>query len=68
MDESPVEAIQIQAGQFDRGDVQAGFEASEADVVISAGNTGACVAASQLRMRTAAGSQPAGDRGYGSNR
>jgi len=54
MDDSPVDAIRskpdssisVMCKMAARG---------EADVVISAGNTGACVAASQLRMRTLSG-------------
>jgi glycerol-3-phosphate acyltransferase PlsX len=54
MDESPVEAIRskpdssisVQCKMASKG---------ETDVVISAGNTGACVAAAQLRMRTLPG-------------
>ncbi len=54
MDDSPVEAIRskpnssisVMCKMVSRG---------EADVAISAGNTGACVAAAQLRMRTLAG-------------
>jgi glycerol-3-phosphate acyltransferase PlsX len=54
MDDSPVEAIRnkpnssisVMCKLASRG---------EADVVISAGNTGACVAAAQLRMRTLPG-------------
>lgn len=54
MDDSPVEAIRskpdssiaVMCKMAARG---------EADVVISAGNTGACVAAAQLRMRTLPG-------------
>ncbi len=54
MDESPVEAIR---GKPDSSiSVQCRMASKgEADVVISAGNTGACVAAAQLRMRTLAG-------------
>ena len=54
MDESPVEAI--------RGKPKAAInimcdlvKKGEADVAISAGNTGACVAAAQLKMRTLPG-------------
>jgi glycerol-3-phosphate acyltransferase PlsX len=54
MDESPVEAI--------RGKPKAAINVmcdlvkkGEADVAISAGNTGACVAAAQLKMRTLPG-------------
>src|SRR5438552_1203318 len=54
MDESPVEAIR---GKPDSSiAVMCRLAAKgEADVVISAGNTGACVAAAQLRMRTLPG-------------
>ncbi|MEA2711803.1 MAG: phosphate acyltransferase [Phycisphaerales bacterium] len=54
MDESPVEAIR---GKPDSSiSVMCKLAAKgEADVVISAGNTGACVAAAQLRMRTLEG-------------
>lgn len=54
MDDSPVEAIK---GKPDSSIAVMCKLASkkEADVVISAGNTGACVAAAQLRMRTLAG-------------
>jgi len=54
MDESPVEAIR---GKPDSSiSVMCKLAAKgEADVVISAGNTGACVAAAQLRMRTLPG-------------
>jgi glycerol-3-phosphate acyltransferase PlsX len=54
MDESPVEAI--------RGKPKSSINVmcdlakkGQADVVISAGNTGACVAAAQLKMRTLSG-------------
>ncbi len=61
MDESPVEAIRTKPDSSIN--VMCKLAAKgEADVVISAGNTGACVAAAQLRMRTAAGRQPAGHR------
>src|SRR5688500_981461 len=54
MDDSPVEAIRakpnssiaVMCKMVARG---------EADIVVSAGNTGACVAAAQLRMRTLPG-------------
>ncbi len=54
MDESPVEAIRR------KRDSSIGVAAKlvadgKADVFVSAGNTGACVAASQLRMRTLQG-------------
>lgn len=54
MDESPVEAVR---GKPDSSiAVMCKLAAKgEADVVISAGNTGACVAAAQLRMRTLPG-------------
>lgn len=54
MDESPVEAIR---GKPDSSiSVMCKLASKgEADVVISAGNTGACVAAAQLRMRTLSG-------------
>jgi phosphate acyltransferase len=54
MDESPVEAIRSKP---DSGiSVMCKMVAKgEADVAISAGNTGACVAAAQLRMRTLPG-------------
>jgi glycerol-3-phosphate acyltransferase PlsX len=54
MDDSPVEAIR---GKPDSSiSVMCKLAAKgEADVVISAGNTGACVAAAQLRMRTLSG-------------
>jgi len=54
MDDSPVEAIR---GKPDSSiSVMCKMAAKgEADVVVSAGNTGACVAAAQLRMRTLPG-------------
>lgn len=54
MDDSPVEALR---GKPDSSiNVMAKLVAKgEADVAISAGNTGACVAAAQLRMRTLPG-------------
>ena len=54
MDDSPVEAIR---GKPDSSiSVMCKLAAKgDADVVISAGNTGACVAAAQLRMRTLPG-------------
>ena len=54
MDDSPVEALK---GKPDSSiNVMAKLVArGEADVAISAGNTGACVAAAQLRMRTLPG-------------
>ena len=54
MDESPVEAIRNKPDSSIA--VMCKLAAKgEADVVISAGNTGACVAAAQLRMRTLPG-------------
>lgn len=54
MDDSPVEAIRNKPNSSIA--VQCKMAAKgEADVVISAGNTGACVAAAQLRMRTLPG-------------
>jgi glycerol-3-phosphate acyltransferase PlsX len=54
MDDSPVEAIRNKPDSSIS--VQCKMAAKgEADVVISAGNTGACVAAAQLRMRTLPG-------------
>jgi glycerol-3-phosphate acyltransferase PlsX len=54
MDDPPVEAIR--AKPHSSIAVMARLAAKgEADVVISAGNTGACVAAAQLRMRTLPG-------------
>ena len=54
MDDSPVEAIRSKPNSSIA--VQCKMAAKgEADVVISAGNTGACVAAAQLRMRTLPG-------------
>src|SRR5437588_4808673 len=54
MDESPVEAIRNKPDSSIA--VMCKMAAKgEADVVISAGNTGACVAAAQLRMRTLPG-------------
>lgn len=54
MDESPVEAIRAKPDSSIS--VMCKLVAKgEADVAISAGNTGACVAAAQLRMRTLAG-------------
>src|SRR5438094_10481589 len=54
MDDSPVEAIRNKPDSSIA--VMCKMAAKgEADVVISAGNTGACVAAAQLRMRTLAG-------------
>ena len=54
MDDSPVEAIRAKPNSSIS--VMCKLAAKgEADVVISAGNTGACVAAAQLRMRTLTG-------------
>lgn len=54
MDEAPVEAIRSKPNSSIA--VMCRLAAKgEADVVISAGNTGACVAAAQLRMRTLKG-------------
>ena len=54
MDDSPVEAIRNKPDSSIA--VMCKLAAKgEADVVISAGNTGACVAAAQLRMRTLPG-------------
>lgn len=54
MDDSPVEAIRAKPDSSIS--VMCKMVAKgEADVVISAGNTGACVAAAQLRMRTLPG-------------
>jgi len=54
MDDSPVDAIRNKPDSSIA--VQCKMAAKgEADVVISAGNTGACVAAAQLRMRTLPG-------------
>jgi glycerol-3-phosphate acyltransferase PlsX len=54
MDDSPVEAIRSKPNSSIS--VMCKLAAKgEADVVISAGNTGACVAAAQLRMRTLPG-------------
>jgi glycerol-3-phosphate acyltransferase PlsX len=54
MDESPADAIRKKPDSSIN--VQAKMAAAgECDVVISAGNTGACVAAAQLRMRTLPG-------------
>jgi len=54
MDESPVEAIRSKPDSSIAVMCRLASK-KEADVVISAGNTGACVAASQLRMRTLPG-------------
>jgi phosphate acyltransferase len=54
MDESPVEAVRGKPNSSIN--IMAKLTASgEADVAVSAGNTGACVAAAQLRMRTLPG-------------
>ena len=54
MDDSPVEAIRAKPNSSIA--VMCKMAArGEADVVVSAGNTGACVAAAQLRMRTLPG-------------
>ena len=54
MDDSPVEAIRAKPNSSIA--VMCKMAAKgEADVVVSAGNTGACVAAAQLRMRTLPG-------------
>lgn len=54
MDDSPVEAIRAKPNSSIS--VMCKMVAKgEADVVVSAGNTGACVAAAQLRMRTLKG-------------
>jgi glycerol-3-phosphate acyltransferase PlsX len=54
MDDSPVEAVRSKPNSSIA--IMCKLAAKgEADVVISAGNTGACVAAAQLRMRTLAG-------------
>ena len=54
MDESPVEAIRNKPNSSITVMCKMASK-GEADVVISAGNTGACVAAAQLRMRTLPG-------------
>jgi glycerol-3-phosphate acyltransferase PlsX len=54
MDESPVEAIRTKPNSSISVMCKMASK-GEADVVISAGNTGACVAAAQLRMRTLPG-------------
>lgn len=59
MDETPVEALRAKPDSSINV-MCALVKKGEADVVISAGNTGACVAAAQLRMRTLKGvSRPA---------
>ena len=61
MDDSPVEAIRNKPDSSIA--VMCKLAAKgEADVVISAGNTGACVAAAQLPDAHAAGREPAGHR------
>lgn len=54
MDDSPVEAIRTKPDSS-IGVMCKMVSRGEADVAISAGNTGACVAAAQLRMRTLPG-------------
>jgi phosphate acyltransferase len=54
MDESPVEAVRAKTDSS-IGVMCKLAAKGEADVVISAGNTGACVAAAQLRMRNLPG-------------
>lgn len=54
MDESPVEAIRTKPDSS-ISVINKLVSKGQADVAISAGNTGACVAASQLRMRLLAG-------------
>jgi glycerol-3-phosphate acyltransferase PlsX len=54
MDESPVEAIRTKPDSS-ISVINKLVAKGQADVAISAGNTGACVAASQLRMRLLAG-------------
>jgi glycerol-3-phosphate acyltransferase PlsX len=54
MDDSPVDAIRSKPDSSIAVMCKLASK-GEADVVISAGNTGACVAASQLRMRTLPG-------------
>ena len=54
MDDSPVEAIRAKPNSSISVMCKLASK-GEADVVISAGNTGACVAAAQLRMRTLEG-------------
>src|SRR4051812_40656744 len=54
MDESPVEAVRAKADSSISVMCKIAGK-GQADVVISAGNTGACVAAAQLRMRTLPG-------------
>ena len=54
MDDSPVEAVRAKPNSS-IGVMCKMVARGEADVAISAGNTGACVAAAQLRMRTLPG-------------
>src|ERR1700722_53248 len=54
MDESPVEAVRAKPQSSINVMCKLASD-GQADVVISAGNTGACVAAAQLRMRTLPG-------------
>jgi glycerol-3-phosphate acyltransferase PlsX len=54
MDESPVEAVRAKPDSS-IGVMCRLVSRGEAQVAVSAGNTGACVAAAQLRMRTLAG-------------
>ena len=54
MDDSPVEAIRAKPNSSISVMCKL-VSKGEADVVVSAGNTGACVAAAQLRMRTLEG-------------
>src|SRR4051812_46286726 len=54
MDDAPVEAIRIKPDSS-IAVMRKMVAKGEADVAISAGNTGACVAAAQLRMRTLPG-------------
>jgi phosphate acyltransferase len=54
MDDSPVEAIRSKPNSS-ISVMNKMVAKGEADVVVSAGNTGACVAAAQLRMRTLPG-------------
>ena len=54
MDDSPVEAVRAKPNSS-IGMMCKMVARGEADVAISAGNTGACVAAAQLRMRTLPG-------------
>jgi phosphate acyltransferase len=54
MDESPVDALRKKRNSSIAIMAKLGAD-GQADAVVSAGNTGACVAASQLRMRNLAG-------------